>query len=103
MVVYILCKLTSAHLVYALLFNAVASTCCILQLLLAECSIRLGCMREDPALSPSILIDRKSKNGITHAAVMMKLDKSIISVSLKQKTQQHMKTNTSGVTRVNAT
>lgn len=61
MVVYILCKLTSAHLVYALLFNAVASTCCILQLLPAECSIRLGCMREDPALSPSILIDRKSK------------------------------------------
>lgn len=33
----------------------------VLQLLPAECSIRLGCMREDPALSPSILIDRKGK------------------------------------------
>lgn len=33
---------------------------------------------------------------------MMKLDKAVISVSLKQKTQQHMKTNTCGEPGVDA-
>lgn len=39
---------------------------------------------------------QKMEDGITHAAVVMKLDEPVISVSLKQKTQHHIKTNASG-------
>lgn len=45
----------------------------------------------------SMRISRQEmEDGITHAAVMMKLHEPAVSVSLKQKTQHHIKTNASG-------
>lgn len=44
----------------------------------------------------SMHISRQKMEDITHAAVVMKLDEPVISVSLKQKTQHHIKTDASG-------